>query len=59
MPTQICRAAVFKMSLSLLSRADEFITYIDAIYFEGYALRMSVENPSRLTYEYYEFLKNL
>jgi len=47
------------MSLSLLSRADEFISYIDAIYFEGYALRMSVKNPSRLTYEYYEFLKNL
>jgi len=47
------------MSLSLLSRSDEFISYIDAIYFEGYALKMSVENPSRVTYEYYEFLKNL
>ena len=46
------------MSLSLLYRSDEFISYVDEIYFEGYALKMSVENPERLTYEYYEFLKN-
>jgi hypothetical protein len=46
------------MSLSFLSRSDEFVTFIDSIYFDGYALKMSVENPKRLTYEYYEFLKN-
>jgi len=46
------------MSLSLLSRSDEFVSYIDEIYFEGYALKMTVENPARLLYEYYEFLKN-
>jgi hypothetical protein len=59
MPSQVRKAAAYKMSLSLLSRSDEFVNYIDEIYFEGYALRMSVENPSRLTYEYFEFLKNL
>ena len=46
------------MSLSLLSRSDEFVNYIDSIYFEGYALKMAAENPAKLTYEYYEFLKN-
>ena len=46
------------MSLSLLSRSDEFVSYIDEIYFEGYALKMSVENPTKLAYEYYEFLRN-
>jgi len=58
MPSQVRRAAAYKMSLSLLSRSDEFVNYIDSIYFEGYALRMAVDNPSRLLYEYYEFLKN-
>jgi len=47
------------MSLSLLSRSDEFVSYIDEVYFEGYALQMSVENPSKLIFEYFEFLKNL
>ena len=47
------------MSLSTLSRSTEFIAYIDGIYYEGYAQRMATENPARLTYEYYEFLKNL
>jgi hypothetical protein len=46
------------MSLSLLSRSDEFVSYIDEIYFEGYALKMAIENPARLLYEYYEYLKN-
>lgn len=47
------------MSLSTLSRSSEFIAYIDGIYYEGYAQRMAKENPARLTYEYYEFLRNL
>jgi hypothetical protein len=46
------------MSLSLLSRSDEFVNFIDSVYFDGYALKMSVENPTRLIYEYYEFLRN-
>jgi hypothetical protein len=46
------------MGLSLLSRSDEFISYIDGIYFEGYAVLMEIENPARLIFEYYEFLKN-
>jgi len=47
------------MSLSALSRSSEFIDYIDGIYYEGYAQQMAVENPVRLTFEYYEFLRNL
>ena len=58
MPPQVRRAAAYKMSLSLLSRSVEFVTFIDAVYFEGYALKMAVENPARLLFEYYEFLKN-
>jgi len=47
------------MSLSTLSRSSEFIAYIDGIYYEGYAQQMAKENPTRLTYEYFEFLRNL
>lgn len=47
------------MSLSVLSRSSEFIAYIDGIYYEGYAQQMAKENPARLTFEYFEFLRNL
>ena len=58
MPSQVRKAAANKMSLSLLSRSDEFVNFIDAVYFEGYALKMAQENPSKLLFEYYEFLRN-
>ena len=47
------------MSLSSLSRSSEFIAYIDDLYYEGYAQQMAEEDPDRLTYEYYEFLRSL
>ena len=59
MPSQVRRAAARNMSLSALSRSSEFIAYIDGIYYEGYAQQMSIENPARLTFEYFEFLRNL